>query len=280
MSERPPLPPRPGAPSGRPSGEGGDQGIPPRPKPPSRPSAGPQKKAKRPSASPPSLPDLPSIKDIEWQEIPLRARVWWAGASRRKRIWVSVVAILGLFFLMRLMGCGSSVSNESTLRSGGNKETAALLDQAKAALDKKSIVYSKSASLGADVFFDRKEERLLISTPKVTTLISKDGQRLNYDPSGCFYGAGRSASPSAGAVVLPLSEPSANFSEVDRQGDFTYLPFESQRLGNWGPGAGSLVLDSSNLPVAFNYTLSGKTEENRFRITYPDKFPSLKLKRC
>lgn len=224
------------------------------------------------------MPELPSLPDFS--DIPLRLRVWWAGASRRKRIWTVVISAVCLFFLFRLAGCGSSVSQESALRSGGDEATALLLDKAKQAIADKEVVSSESPTPRVEVIYGRKEGLLLISTPSGDSIIQKDGLRLNADPSGCFYGGGQAPSPSPGAVVLPLSEPSARFSEPDRQGDFTYLPFESQRLGNWQAGAGSLVLDSDNLPVAFNYTMQGQSQEYRFRISYPDKLPEVKVKRC
>lgn len=230
-------------------------------------------------ASSKGLPDLPEIK-LDWQDIPLRIRVWWAGASRKKRLWTVFAIFLLVFTFFRLAGCSGPASQDSQMRAAGEKDTAALLDQAKQALSSKSVVYSRSGFLGSDVWYGRDGNRLLISTPDGQSLVSGQGERLKSTSGECWRSAGRSPIPSPSAVVLPLSEPSAVFAEPDNQEGLTYLAFSSDRLGSWGAGAGSLVLDNGSLPVGFTYTLQGQSDEYRFDISYPKDFPEPKVKRC
>lgn len=217
------------------------------------------------------------MPELDWRKAIIASQVWWIRASRRKRALALAAAFLVFLALTQLFGCGRSVSEDNQSRVSQSGPSARQIQKAQDQLNSEERIRSVQRDLSLEVFYN--QGLLAISSADGDTVVLKDGNRLRFT-GRCWEPAGQTSRPRRLQMVLPLEEPSALFNDREVIDGKTYIAYTSERLGSWGPGSGSLILDESDRPVGYTYSLNGSSDEYSFKITYPDKLPELNLKRC
>jgi len=253
---------------------------------PTRSRLGQSSKQTRSSGSPkrPSKPRVTgssskhNMPEFDWRQATTIIRVWWIKASWKKRIIWLIIGFILFLLLVRLFGGGTS-SQQFDGRVTDQGPNASLLQKASNKVLSAEWIRSAEPDLSLDVWYQKKTGQLTISSVEGDTLVAADGKRLKFT-GRCWRRAGSTSAPDGLKVVLPLSEPSAVFTDQEQIDGLTYLDYSADRLGTWGPGSGSLILNNKAQPVRFTYALDGSPDDYTFKISYPSSLPVANPERC